>query len=108
MLFTFPSRYSFTIGRQEYLALEGGPPIFGQGFTCPALLEDPGQPYAYGALTRSGRRSHGVRLRTDRSVPGAWARLARLTTPLPQRPGPWHGKGLGSSPFAHHYLGNLG
>ena len=25
---------------EEYLGLEGGPPIFGQGFTCPALLED--------------------------------------------------------------------
>src|SRR5450759_3960282 len=28
VLFTFPSRYSFTIGRQEYLALDGGPPRF--------------------------------------------------------------------------------
>ena len=28
MLFTFPSRYLFTIGRQEYLALDGGPPSF--------------------------------------------------------------------------------
>ena len=25
---------------KEYLGLEGGPPTFGQGFTCPALLED--------------------------------------------------------------------
>ena len=25
---------------EEYLGLEGGPPTFGQGFTCPALLED--------------------------------------------------------------------
>ena len=28
VLFTFPSRYLFTIGRQEYLALDGGPPRF--------------------------------------------------------------------------------
>jgi hypothetical protein len=28
VLFTFPSRYWFTIGRQEYLALDGGPPGF--------------------------------------------------------------------------------
>jgi hypothetical protein len=28
VLFTFPSRYWFTIGRQEYLALDGGPPRF--------------------------------------------------------------------------------
>ena len=25
---------------EEYLALEGGPPMFRQDFTCPALLED--------------------------------------------------------------------
>ena len=25
---------------EEYLGLEGGPPTFGQGFSCPALLED--------------------------------------------------------------------
>jgi hypothetical protein len=30
VLFTFPSRYLFTIGRKEYLALEGGPPCFPQ------------------------------------------------------------------------------
>ena len=29
---------------EEYLGLEGGPPTFGQGFTCPALLEDQGTP----------------------------------------------------------------
>ncbi len=28
VLFTFPSRYWFTIGRHEYFALEGGPPSF--------------------------------------------------------------------------------
>ena len=30
---------------EEYLGLEGGPPIFRQGFTCPALLEDIGAFY---------------------------------------------------------------
>ena len=29
---------------EEYLGLEGGPPTFGQDFTCPALLEDPCAP----------------------------------------------------------------
>ncbi len=28
VLFNFPSRYSFTIGQLEYLALDGGPPCF--------------------------------------------------------------------------------
>ena len=28
--------------------------MFRQDYTCPALLEDPGEPYPYGAVTRSG------------------------------------------------------
>ena len=39
VLLTFPSRYLFTIDRKIYLALEGGPPGFSQGFTCPDLLD---------------------------------------------------------------------
>jgi hypothetical protein len=38
VLFTFPSRYWCAIGGQEYLALEGGPPEFPQGFSCPGVL----------------------------------------------------------------------
>ena len=40
VLFTFPSRYLFTIGRQEYLALERGRPGFPQGFPCPVVLKN--------------------------------------------------------------------
>ena len=39
VLFAFPSRYLYTIDRKIYLALEGGPPSFSQGFTCPDLLD---------------------------------------------------------------------
>jgi hypothetical protein len=39
VLLTFPSRYLFSIDRNIYLALEGGPPGFRQGFTCPVLLD---------------------------------------------------------------------
>ena len=39
VLFTFPSRYLFAIDHKIYLVLEGGPPRFSQGFTCPDLLE---------------------------------------------------------------------
>ena len=39
VLFTFPSRYCFTIGRQEYLALERGRPGFPRDFTCPVVLK---------------------------------------------------------------------
>ena len=38
MLFTFPSRYYFSIGRQTYLALGRGRPGFKRNFTCSALL----------------------------------------------------------------------
>ena len=34
--------------------MEGGPPTFRQGFTCPALLEDQCAFYPYGALALSG------------------------------------------------------
>src|ERR687886_1595181 len=47
---------------EEYLGLEGGPPIFGQGFTCPALLEDLPRHYAYGAVTRCGAPFQALRL----------------------------------------------
>ena len=35
----------------EYLALEDGPPIFRQDFTCPALLDTSDRTLAYGAVT---------------------------------------------------------
>ena len=40
VLLTFPSRYLFSIDHVIYLALEGGPPRFSQGFTCPDLLDN--------------------------------------------------------------------
>src|SRR5215468_2234764 len=39
---------------EEYLGLEGGPPIFRQDGSCPALLEDRCPGFPYGAVTRSG------------------------------------------------------
>ena len=41
VLFTFPSRYLYAIGRSKSLALEGGPPSFPQGFTCLVVLRMP-------------------------------------------------------------------
>jgi hypothetical protein len=55
--------------------------MFRQGFTCPALLKDPAPPYAYGAVTRSGRPFQTVRL---------------------EAAGP-----LAFPPFARRYSGNL-
>src|ERR687892_2887846 len=57
VLFTFPSRYSFTIGRQEYLALDGGPPRFPH--ERPSTWYSGGRSrrsvvFAYGAVTHYG------------------------------------------------------
>ena len=38
VLFTFPSQYCSLSVTGEYLGLEGGPPVFPPGFTCPAVL----------------------------------------------------------------------
>ena len=66
----------------EYLGLEGGPPMFRQDFTCPALLESLIITFTYGAVTRYGH--------TFQSVP-----LVKI-------------KALAWSRFARHYYGNLG
>ncbi len=47
VLFTFPSRYWFTIGGQGYLALEGGPPSFPQDFTCPVVLNSTSEAFVF-------------------------------------------------------------
>ena len=38
VLFTFPSRYYALSVAKEYFALEGGPPCFPQGSSCPVVL----------------------------------------------------------------------
>ena len=38
----------------EYLGLEGGPPMFRQDFTCPALLKSLSIIFAYGTVTHYG------------------------------------------------------
>ena len=50
--------------------MEGGPPTFRQGFTCPALLEDPKPSHPYGAVTRSGP--------PFQTVPVQWSRATGL------------------------------
>jgi hypothetical protein len=65
VLFTFPSRYWFTIGHHGYLALESGLPSFPRDFSCPAVLKV------------SDRRRLLFRLRVSHplwpSVPGTFA-----------------------------------
>ena len=49
--------------------------MFRQGFTCPALLKDLTQPYAYGAITHCGRPFQILRLNSVR--PLAYSAFAR-------------------------------
>ncbi len=55
--------------------------MFRQGFTCPALLKDPSEPYTYGAITHSGPPFQMARLNSE--------------------------KPLACSAFARHYSRNL-
>jgi hypothetical protein len=59
----------------EYLGLESGLPMFRQDFTCPALLKDLQDIYAYGAVTRYGRPFQVVPLYPCK--PLAWSAFAR-------------------------------
>ena len=60
---------------EEYLGLEGGPPMFRQDFSCPALLKDLKRVYPYGAITRSCRLFHAVLVLLFK--PLAWSAFAR-------------------------------
>ena len=84
----------------ECLALEGGPPCFPPGFTCPAVLgygPRGGWGFAYGALTRCGRPSHAVPLPhpfvTAPRVPGPGE--GPPATPDGNRPGAFPPIGFG-------------
>ena len=91
VLFTFPSRYYALSVAAEYSALEGGPPGFRRDSSCPGVLrlraQNPPVPFAYGALTPSGRPSQAVPLDTG-AAPGLCPRRAP-TTPRPRRPAVW-------------------
>ena len=65
VLFTFPSRYLFAIGRQVVLSLGGWSPQLQAGFHVSRPTRDTprvSQTFAYGALTLYGRPSQTVLL----------------------------------------------
>ena len=88
MLFTFPSRYLFTIGRREYLALESGLPCFPQDSSCPVVLKvsDPGDssPFAYGTFALYGGPFQGpsARAKVSYSFESAAAPLDAPYNPI--------------------------
>ena len=91
VLFTFPSRYWFAIGRQGYLALEGGPPRFPQDFTCPAVLKNaPGASFLspMGLSPATVARSRDLRLGQRFLTPWRMLRLLQMRLTTPKRHGP--------------------
>ena len=76
--------------------MEGGPPGFGRGFTCPALLGmpvGPAQVFGYGAFTLYGPAFQRIRLTSQMPRPG------------PATPECKH-SGLAFCAFARHYSRN--
>ncbi len=82
VLFTFPSRYLFTIGHQGVFRLGGWSPHVQTGFHVPRPTQGSAGLYAYGAVTRYGRPFQTILLNSY---------------------GP-----LACSAFARHYSQNLG
>ena len=80
MLFTFPSWYCALSVIRSYLALEGGPPVFRQDFTCPALLFD-GRTFTLGyrPVTCCGGAFHPASPSIHATEP-VWAPPLSLTT----------------------------
>ena len=82
VLFTFPSRYLFTIGHQGVFRLGGWSPHVQTGFHVSRPTQGSACLYAYGAVTRYGRTFQTVLLKSRQP--------------------------LACSAFARHYSRNLG
>ena len=97
VLFTFPSRYYTLSVTKSYLALGDGPPVFPPDSTCPVVLW---------ILTTIPTISL-TRLLLSFVQLSNCVRLCLIIDFV--SPSPLQillSKGLGSFPFAHHYLGN--
>ena len=96
VLFTFPSRYYTLSVIRSYLALGDGPPAFPPNFSCSMVLRIPlwlVSVSVTGLLPSSAALSFAIRL----------PQLVQRRGPYPSHISIW---GLGSYPFARHYLGN--
>jgi hypothetical protein len=95
VLFTFPSRYSFTIGHQVVFSLGGWSPLLPTGFPVSRGTPDPRPPpmdFAYGTLTPFGRTFQSC----------SAIRLRIYAGPLPPRP---ERRGFGLFPVRSPLLG---
>ena len=128
LLFTFPSRYLFTIDHEKYLALRHSRRGFTRDFSGPALLSETYSAvptaFAYRTFTFFGGSSQILLLtaglflhRSDTSAPRRSVQHLPCNgshlypTPavrilLSILGAPDHMIGLGFSPFARHYSGN--
>ncbi len=68
VLFTFPSRYLFTIGHQGVFRLGGWSPHLRTGFHVPRPTLGSMRHYTYGAITRYGRTFQTVLLTSHRPL----------------------------------------
>ncbi len=114
VLFTFPSRYWFTIGRQGVLSLRGWAPQIRTGFQGSRATREHREggtsPFVYRAVTCCGGPFHGLRLGACFVTPRT-LRRGSMRVPRPRygnAVGLSHRTGLGSSPFARRYLGSRG
>ena len=95
VLFTFPSRYSFTIAHLVIFSLDGWSRLLPTRFLVSCRTQDPTSlrsAFVYGTLTLFGMPSHAFPL----------ASLLLLSWSFNPDPS----IGLGSSPFARRYSGN--
>ena len=81
------------------------------GLACPVVLRITNgslPPFAYGTITPSGPpfQYGSAREQVCNFLGVSWSSLSGPTTPITQRPRPWHVISLGFSPFARHYSGN--
>jgi hypothetical protein len=112
VLFTFPSRYWFAIGRQEYLALDGGPPGFPH--ERPSTWYSGTRPRV-GSLSRTGLSPTTAGLSMPLLLTNRLVTLCE--THRSREPALQHrdcngcdlsrSHGLGSSAFARHYSRNV-
>ena len=98
MLFTFPSRYWFTIGHQQCLALGDGPPGFRRGCTCPVVLRKSAGANWFSPTGLSPSLAGFPVHSTNQSV-------CNSVLPLLQPPVPRRERGLGYFPLRSPLLG---
>ena len=100
VLFTFPSRYSFTIGHTRVFSLGGWSPQLHARLLVSGVTQELHYSkylvFAYRAVTVSGAPFQGTSADVACCVCGSY------------NPGALADPGLGCTPFARHYLGHLG